>query len=275
METLNIKPSKPEVTLVQCKNCHTEFSGTFCSDCGQKHISERITVRRIFSELFASLTNLEKGFWYTFKMLFINPGEVVRQFIQGNTVRFYSPLRYMLLWITISVGISLFSGLYDQQQAAVKEMAGYSLKPEVAEKQREVQQQIQNEIRKYLTFMPLLILPFMGLASYWVFRRRGQNYAEHLVLNAFAYGQTTAIGIPVMLLILVFPVLLPYLFFKIILLSVSYYAYLYRSFFRIRIGGAIIKALLSNFLAYLFAFLFFGIIGLVAGIFIALKMKGS
>lgn len=275
MELVNLQPVESDSAGVHCKSCGIALQGKFCSGCGQKHITERITVRRIFTELFASLTNLEKGFWYTFKMLLLNPGVVVRHFIQGNTVRYYSPLRYLLLWITISVGLSLFTGLYDQQQAAMQEMTGYSQKNEVAEKQREVQQQIQAEVRKYLTVLPLLILPFMGLASYWMFRRRGQNYAEHLVLNAFAYGQTTAIGIPLMLLVLVFPVLLPYLFFKIILLSVAYYAYLYRSFFRIRIGGAIVKAFFTNLLAYFFAFLFFGIVGLVAGIFIALKMKGG
>lgn len=275
MEIVNFQSVESSSSVAHCKNCGIELQGKFCSDCGQKHITERITVRRIFSELFASLTNLEKGFWYTFKMLIINPGAVVREFIQGNTVRYYSPLRYLLLWITISVGLSLFTGLYDQQQATMQEMTGYSQKEEVAAKQREAQQQIQTEVRKYLTFIPLLILPFMGLASYWVFRRRGQNYAEHLVLNAFAYGQTTAIGIPVMLLILVFPALLPYLFFKIILLSVAYYAYLYRSFFRIRIGGAIVKALFTNVLAYFFAFFFFGVVGLVAGIIIAIKSKGG
>lgn len=275
METLNIKPSTPEATLAQCKNCNAEFSGKFCSACGQKYITERITVRRIFLELFASLTNLEKGFWYTFKMLFVNPGEVVRHFINGQTVRYYPPVRYLLLWITISVALSLMSGLYDQQQAAVQDLTSVAQEPEVAELQRKLQQQIQNEMKKYLTFLPLLMLPFMGWASFLVFRKREQNYAEHLVLNAYAYGQTTAMGIPLLLLTMAFPGLHPFLFLKIILLSIGYYAYLYRSFFQIRIGKAIFKGIFSTFLAYTFALLFFGIIGIVVGILVALKMKGG
>ncbi len=275
METLNIKPSKPEVALVQCKNCNAEFSGTFCSDCGQKHITERITVRRIFSELFSSLTNLEKGFWYTFKMLFVNPGEVIRNFINGQTVRYYSPLRYLLLWIALSVGLSLSTGLYDRQQEKVQDITAYSDKPEVAEKQRQLQQQVNAEMRKYLNFMPLLILPFMALASYWVFRKRGQNYAEHLVLNAYVYGHTTAIGILPLLLILAVPSLFPYLMLKVFLISIIYYAYVYQSFYSTSLVKASFKAILTTIIGYAMVMVFFGIVGIVAGIFMALKMKGG
>ncbi|MFN7116007.1 MAG: DUF3667 domain-containing protein [Saprospiraceae bacterium] len=275
MEILDVKPSESKSTVTTCKNCSAVLHGEYCSACGQKTITERITLPKIFHDLFAIFTNLEKGFWYTLKMLFVNPGEVIRNYINGKTVQYYPPLRYLLLWVAISVALSLFTGLYDQQQEAMQELTTMSQKPEVAEMQRKMQQQIQNEMRKYLNFLPLAMLPFMGLASLLAFRRRGENYAEHLVLNAYAYGQTTAVGIVIQLLILAFPKLIPFLAVKVILLSVLYYTYLYRSFFQVRTAQATIKAVFSTVLGYTMAITFFGIIGMIVGIFMIVKMKGG
>lgn len=273
METLNVKTAAPESVSLACKNCDTELHGAYCSECGQKVITARITLWHIFSELVSIMTNLEKGFWYTLKMLFVNPGEVIRNFIAGRTVLYYPPLRYFLLWTAVSVAISLFTGLFDHQQETVQSLTAYSAKPEVAAMQREMQQQIQSEMKKYLNFLPLFMLPFIGLASYWIFRRRGQNYAEHLVLNAYAYGQTTVIGIVLMFFVFAFPSLIPFLTLKVILISIVYYAYLYRSFFYLRTLPAIFKALLTTVLGYAMGMLFFGMIGIIAGIFLYVKMK--
>lgn len=258
---------------MECKNCGISHEGKYCNECGQKVITERITIRHIFSELVSILTNLEKGFWYTLKMLFFNPGEVIRNYLAGQTVRYYPPLRYFLLLVAISVGISLTTGVYDKQQKAMQGLTAYSQKPEVAKMQQQMQQQVQSEMKKYLNFLPLFMLPFIGLASYWLFRRRGQNYAEHLVLNAYAYGQTTAIGIVLMFFVFAFPSLIPFLPLKVILISVAYYAYLYRSFFKLRMLPAISKALIINVLGYAMGILFFGMIGIIAGIFLYIKMK--
>ncbi len=150
-----------------------------------------------------------------------------------------------------------------------------SEEPEVLDMQLELQQKIQNEIRKYLNVLPLLILPFMGLTSYWLFRRRGQNYAEHLVLNAFAYGQTTAISIVFTLFVIISPTLLPFLFFAGLLLTILYYTHLYHDFYELSWAGAAGKAVLTTVLGYALFIIFSGLIGMVIGIFIALKMKAG
>ncbi len=260
---------------MECKNCGEILHGVYCSVCGQKLITKRITLRNIFQDVLAIFTNVEKGFLYTFIMLLKNPGEVVHRYISGSTVRYFPPLRYLVLWIAISVAISLFFGVFDQQQGMMQDYTMLSEEPEVLDMQLELQQKIQNEIRKYLNVLPLLILPFMGLTSYWLFRRRGQNYAEHLVLNAFAYGQTTAISIIFTLFVIISPTLLPFLFFAGLLLTILYYTHLYHGFYELSWVGAAVKALLTTVLGYALFIIFSGLIGMVIGIFIALKMKAG
>jgi hypothetical protein len=84
-----------------CAHCHAELVGSFCHVCGQKQITTRFTVKRMYSDILASLTNLEKGFLHTFKALLVSPGKVINGYLNGDTAAIFKPFRYAFIWATI------------------------------------------------------------------------------------------------------------------------------------------------------------------------------
>lgn len=243
---------------MECKNCGTALSGRFCAECGQKVIDDRLTLRPIFIDLFAIITNVEKGFWHTALRLFQAPGDTIRAYLSGKTVRYYHPLRYLVIWVTFSVALNLSLGLYDRQQQDMKSI----INTPTTEKSEAVQQQIQNEVKKYLNIIPLAMVPFLSLMSYLFFIRRGWNYAEHLVLNAYTQGQMAMIGLPIMLLSIV-AWNTDIVFSIAMVISILYGAYVYKTFFKVGILQAIIKNILVHLFGYLIVTILFFVITVI------------
>ncbi len=243
---------------MECKNCGTALSGSFCHECGQKVIDHRLTLRRIFIDLFAIITNVEKGFWHTAGQLFQAPGDMISGYLTGKTARYYHPLRYLVIWVTFSVALNLSLGLYDRQQQEMKSI----INTPTTESSEAAQQQIQNEVKKYLNIIPLAMVPFLSLMSYLFFIKKGWNYAEHLVLNAYTQGQMAMIGLPIMLVSSV--IWNTGIMFSIaMLISILYGAYVFKTFFKVGILQAIIKNILVHLFGYLIVMVLLSIIVLI------------
>lgn len=243
---------------MECKNCGTALQGKYCSECGQKAITRRITVKTVVQELFAIITNVEKGFWYTARMLFIAPATVVCDYIAGKTIRYYHPFRYLFWWVTISVAINLSLGLYDRQQTEIQSYIGAS----EDQKAFKLQQDLQQEVKKYLTFIPVLLVPFASISSYLLFKKKGYNYAEHLVLNAYVQGQMAMIGIPILLISVVIPTTM--LSFSLsIILSLLYGTFVFFRFFKTSVISAFFKNLTTHLLAYGILMILAGLVGVL------------
>ena len=101
-----------------CKNCGTLITGNFCSNCGQKKY-KRIDKKYLIDEFQYTVLHTNKGFFYTVKNLFKNPGKTTREFIDGNRVNHYKPI----LLAFVLTGISTFLafkviGINDMQAKA-------------------------------------------------------------------------------------------------------------------------------------------------------------
>ena len=96
--------------MISCKNCGTAFSGNYCPHCGQKHLSDRYTLRKLLWEAWAVVTNVEQGFWYTTKTLFLNPALIITDYIKGKTKPYYNPLRYLIIWAVLSITFIYLGG---------------------------------------------------------------------------------------------------------------------------------------------------------------------
>ncbi len=250
-----------------CKNCGANLNGRFCAQCGQKLITERLTVRNIWSNFLAQLTNIETGFWHTTVMLFKAPWQVVEDVISGKTVRYYNPFRYVLIWATISVVLNISSGVFDAQQADIQEGMNELLGVEDRNsRQQEIQQTFQEEVKNWLNFIVLLLIPFMSLMTKWLFRKKEYNYAEHLVANTYLLGQTTLIGVPILFIFVAFPSLLPWQMWTGYLLTILFYTYASRKLFEVSAFGAFWRSTLAVILGNLMLVLTMGIIGGIVAI---------
>jgi hypothetical protein len=97
-----------------CKSCSSNLNGTYCSICGQKVISKRFTLKKSVGWLFANIFNLEKGFLSTTWDLIKKPGKVVSNFLNGITVPYAHPFRFIFVWATVSTLIAVYTGAYDK-----------------------------------------------------------------------------------------------------------------------------------------------------------------
>lgn len=79
-----------------CKKCKSEFHGNYCSNCGHPQEIERINSRYIVSEI-GSVLNLQKGFFFTIKELFIRPGQNIKIFISEDRNRLVKPIMFILI----------------------------------------------------------------------------------------------------------------------------------------------------------------------------------
>ena len=98
---------QPEVKIHKCLNCGTEFERNFCPECGQSAETGRFTMRFIFENLIAAFTSKDGGLWFTLKNLFIRPGAMIVDNLNGKRRRYFSP--FPLLFFALTIYILLYS----------------------------------------------------------------------------------------------------------------------------------------------------------------------
>lgn len=175
-----------------CLNCNHPITKNFCINCGQKKY-KRIDRKYLIDEIQYSVLHTNKGFFYSVKKLIVNPGKTARDFIEGNRVNHYKPILLAFVLSTISAFLSFkvlnfnekMHGLYDQ-----KEIPESFARDLIA------------LISSYNSVMMLLFIPIVSLFTVVAFRKWGQNYYEHVVMNAFIQSCYTIFTI-----LLVYPLL--------------------------------------------------------------------
>ncbi|MBK8551685.1 MAG: DUF3667 domain-containing protein [Ignavibacteria bacterium] len=90
-----------------CKNCGCIFEGKYCNQCGQKLIEGRFTLKEILHNFFHNFTHLDKGILFLAKELYVRPGIVAREYIDGKRNKYFNPLQYLILMVAISMFITI------------------------------------------------------------------------------------------------------------------------------------------------------------------------
>lgn len=244
-----------------CKNCAAELNGPFCGQCGQVVISKRITVRNLIAYVFASITNVERGLWYTLRGLLKNPGKVIQEYVNGRTRPYYHPLRLAFLLGTVSV-ILMFA-FFDFE--AAQEAFASTLNPNISEEQKAIQLKINQTIRPFINFIPLLLLPFFATGSYWFHRKKQFNYAEHLVLNAYLYSLMTLLSMPLIIVYVYLDNIMLSPIMGLVLFSVIG-GIIFKQLFSKSLAYNIFKGLMTFIIGYLIFFIVVGVLALIVGV---------
>jgi hypothetical protein len=81
-----------------CANCGTPLSGAYCHACGQSaHIHRSLL--HMAEEFLHGLLHFETKAWRTIPALIFKPGQLTRNYIQGQRTRYVSPLALFLFLI--------------------------------------------------------------------------------------------------------------------------------------------------------------------------------
>ncbi len=189
-----------------CKNCGTEISGKYCSNCGQEKITGRLEVKHIFKEVTHGLFHWESSIFNTFKELILHPGEVIHNYIEGKRKSYIKPFTYFIFIQTIYVLMfHWLSGNYFAFMTAAFQVSGEMTEPELA-KLHAIQHEIQHLVSanvNYLNYvMPLIFAFYVRL---FIKKKTGINYAESVVFSLYVIGTTLLFSMIFMLLSWIYP----------------------------------------------------------------------
>ncbi len=245
-----------------CKNCGSEQIDNYCSNCGQKIYTKRFTVRSFFFVILNTLS-IERGFFYTAKLLFTHPGKVVNDYIKGKTRSHYNPLKYLLISIGIYAFLIIGLNILDSSIETSNKILNK------AENPLQMPKKIMDSFKQIVNFLPLLIIPITSLLSKWFYKSKKLFYGEHLIINCFLFGQIFILISLFTSVVVIFPLLKGYFEIMTLFIYVVYLSYSLHSVFKDSPLIDTIKATLIffiglSFFMILFSILFFIIVVVMA-----------
>lgn len=175
-----------------CKNCNEKLSGKYCSNCGQP-VFKRFSISYLWRLLYQDLFEIDHGLWKTFKDLMVRPGYMIQDFLGGKTKSYFSPLKYLLVAVTLfylAVSVELFLEKDQTDLLSFERGREYlfnSHAPFSIEALGDFFNAVLAVLSKGLTFYFLLFIPFLALGCLLVFRRC--NFTEYLITLTFMWGQ--------------------------------------------------------------------------------------
>lgn len=92
-----------------CLNCGTVLIGSHCHKCGQSSHLHR-TVGGLFHDIAHGVFHLEGRTWHTIPLLFWRPGELTRRYVEGERVKFVSPMALFLFSVFMMVAVFALVG---------------------------------------------------------------------------------------------------------------------------------------------------------------------
>jgi len=185
-----------------------------------KRIVKRITVSNFLSNVLEAF-NISRGGVYTVKRLLINPGQLAREYIGVSRHRITPPINILIISTAISLllltQLEFFDKVIDESLIVTHPS------------QEDIKTEVIQTFTSYFNLLLWIYIPISALLSSWFNRKRGLNYAENLVFQAYNLCVTNFV------LILFFPITYWSLDVTFSIYQIAAFAYMvygYKVFFR-------------------------------------------
>ena len=149
-----------------CRHCGQTGNGKYCSNCGQSYTTKRLTLHSILHEVFHFFTHLDKGFFYTLRMLALQPGKMQKGYIDGHRVKHQKPFSMFFVCGSVTAfALYLIHKPSGEMTHFDEAMADFR--------------------RHYYVLLQAALLPLYALVTWLLFRNNKINYAESLIYFAY------------------------------------------------------------------------------------------
>ena len=169
--------------MSNCINCSHEITGNYCSNCAQPVLKKRLTWSVFLDEFNQRFLGVDSKFSNTVVGLTLNPGKVVKSYIEGNRVKYLGPVGYMFILLTIF--LLLASILNVNLSELSQDMNSAMVSPEDNSDSVQV---FHEKVMEYYRVLTFIMVPFFLLGTYLVFRKKGYNFVETGVFVFFVQG---------------------------------------------------------------------------------------
>jgi hypothetical protein len=236
---------------------------------------DRISMKMIWRSILQEF-NLEKGILHTVVDLALRPGQTIKEYLYEDRSKLVPPFRFLLIFVTLGTIVTLSfltqEDLINTFEQGVEAGGGApnldNLDPE---KKEFIDLYINNMAvanLKFFNIYLMLSVPLAALATLIIYGRKTYNFAEHLVVNAYVYGNTTVVYI------LLSPILffMPYQDFSLwyLVFIFPYYCFCYYQIFPPKAWKGILIALGSFILQGIFAMILSFMLTIVVAVITAL-----
>ncbi|MFD2914719.1 DUF3667 domain-containing protein [Psychroserpens luteus] len=195
------------MTCISCNKFHDE---NYCPNCGEKNGIKKITFSSIIEDAFSTITNMDKGFLFNLKALFLNPKKITTNFISGKRKGILNPISYLIISITIYlIVINVF-------KAPPEEVTETTTSAFFASGQK-IGNAVGLFLRTYIKYFWILSIIPLGFSLKLVYQK--YNFLEYVAISSFVIGQATIVGV-ISFLIFRFPLIFdPFVYLTIAWLS--------------------------------------------------------
>ncbi|KFF12228.1 DUF3667 domain-containing protein [Chryseobacterium soli] len=164
------------MTKKSCLNCGHRISGEFCSHCGQKSDTERITLSSLIkSDILGSIWHVESKFFRTLKHVLLNPGTMAINYIAGKRIAYYNLFSLLLILFGFNaLALHFYLDLNPNKF------------PEESSK-------IIDFFSQYSKTILFSLIPILALNGWILFKRMMLNLAEHVIIASVSLSGILAI----------------------------------------------------------------------------------
>jgi len=177
---------EPAYDPSECSNCHAKTTGAYCQQCGQTTSIRRITFRETLGDFFSSTFSLEGPLLSTIRLLIVNPGLLLREFISGKRKKYYKPVSFFVVLTAIYLIIRALIQ-YDPLDRQLPPMYE-NTPPEILRVKKAAYYMVAN-INNIMLFLVFAI----GL-NHKLFFRKKYNLAEYVTVGFYLAGIYTLFG---------------------------------------------------------------------------------
>lgn len=164
---------------MNCQNCGNPTVQNFCSNCGQKRITKRLSLSEFKNDIISTFFNYESVLFKTIFKIFTNPKQVVSDYFYGKRKSYFNPIKLLFIVLTIKTILEFQLNKNTEQSRLAFEI-------------------INSEYWKLIEI--IVLVPLYSFFSYFLFKKYKYNFAEHLVINAYFLSITSIFVIFIYLL---------------------------------------------------------------------------
>jgi hypothetical protein len=168
-----------------CEHCKQEHDGNFCPNCGESRGHKRLTLNIMLFDFFGSFFSYDSGFNKTMHLLFVDPGKLIHDYLNGIRKPYFHPIRLILIFATINA--LLFVQLDLLETVAPVDPTD--------ENQKIIMTYMQAIMGRYMNLFSMAIVPFLALMAMLFFRKSKYSYGEHFLIFTYLYAMVLFLGI--------------------------------------------------------------------------------
>jgi hypothetical protein len=239
-----------------CVNCGNAVQTPYCGQCGQKNPPRKLSFRMLVGEFQSRIYGFDGMFPRTLRDLTLIPGEVARQFLNGNRVRYVGPVGYFFLVLTIFLltmqilEIDLYTLSTSSSPIHVEE----------TERQKMVSKRLIEIFQNNMRILSFLQIPITALFAWLFFRKNRYNYLENSVLVFYASGHLIWVSVLGLFVYLLFNWNLT---MWQLLINAAFYGFACVDFYTI---GSKASRFVKGILISMVSYISFMIIGMIAAV---------